>query len=628
MRLADRRLRGAGRALRPAVLVARRAARRERRGRAPRESMVRLENSITPARSAPAPAAPGRRRRAASRLHLTVTLKPRDPAALAAYASAVSTPRVAGPYRHYLSPDQFGRRFGATAAQLRTVRGAFARHGLRLGHASAGRLSIPLAADAGTIERGLDVQLRRVRGRRGRAVVAATRAPAIAAGAAAGVQSIVGLDSSSAPRPLTQRARRQGPLAQPLAAALRTRRRPRRPRRPGQRRPGDGAGGAAGVLAGDHRRRSERRLHRQPARDRVRLHRPVPRRRRRVRDDRRDLRAAAGQPVRHRRVRVLLRDQHPDLLRVGRRRRRPRRRLRRGRIRHREPDRLRARRQGARLPGAERADRSARFGPVRHVRGDRQPGSRPGRIGLMGRLRGAARPGRRPGREHAVSAGGRPGPVDRRRRRRQRRPGLQFPQRPRLQPAQRRRSGVAAVRDRGRRHHAAGPVRPRSTRPPGTASTTPPGRRRWPARPAAACRRSGRCRRRSCTPRSRWGAVVAGVRLALRPLARLLPGGARRLDRRRSDDRLRRVLERHRHRRRRRHGLAGAGRDQRRRARLGRAAGARRLVPRLRRQADRLRQPGAVRGGQHALRQGLPRRHAGQQRLRRHHPGLQRQARI
>ena len=183
----------------------------------------------------------------------------------------------------------------------------------------------------------------------------------------------------------------------------------------------------------------------------------------------------------------------------------------------------------------------------------------------MGWLRSAAGPGRRPSREHAVSAGGRPGSVDRRRRRRQRRAGLQFPQRPRLQPAQRRRPGVAAVRDRGRRHHPAGPRPPRCTRPPGTASTTPPGRRRWPARRAAASRRSGRCRRRSCTPRNRWGCCRSlAIRLALRPLARVLPRGPRRLDRRRPDDRLRRVLERRRHRRRRRHGLAGTGRDQRR----------------------------------------------------------------
>jgi subtilase family serine protease len=176
--------------------------------------LVRLENSITPSLSARARRA-GTVVAARRRLHLTVTLRPRDAAALAAYAKAVSTPGSPS-YHQYLSPDQFGRRFGASAAQLRRIRGAFARHGLRLGDPSAGRLSIPLAANAGTVERGLDVQLRRVRDRRGQAVVAATRAPAIAAGAAAGVQSIVGLDSSATPQPLTRRARHQGPLAQPL----------------------------------------------------------------------------------------------------------------------------------------------------------------------------------------------------------------------------------------------------------------------------------------------------------------------------------------------------------------------------------------------------------------------------
>jgi len=180
------------------------------------ESLVRLENSITPALSARARNA-GTVVAARSRLHLTIALKPRDPQALAAYAVAVATPGSPS-YHHYLSPAQFGRRFGATAAQLRTVRSAFARRGLTLGHASSGRLSIPLAADVATIERGLDVQLRRVPERGGRDVVAATRAPAIAAGAVAGVQSIVGLDSSSAPQPLTRRAPHQGPLTRPLDA--------------------------------------------------------------------------------------------------------------------------------------------------------------------------------------------------------------------------------------------------------------------------------------------------------------------------------------------------------------------------------------------------------------------------
>ncbi|HYZ80255.1 MAG TPA: protease pro-enzyme activation domain-containing protein, partial [Solirubrobacteraceae bacterium] len=58
---------------------------------------------------------------ATTRMHVTVALKPRDPAALATYARAVATPGSAS-YRHYLTPSQFARRFGATAAQIRAVR--------------------------------------------------------------------------------------------------------------------------------------------------------------------------------------------------------------------------------------------------------------------------------------------------------------------------------------------------------------------------------------------------------------------------------------------------------------------------------------------------------------------------
>jgi subtilase family serine protease len=178
--------------------------------------IVRLADSITPALSARARSS-GTRVAPGSRVHLTVALKPRDPAALAAYANAVSTPggRL---YRHYLSARAFGRRFGASAAQLRAVRTAFARQGLTLGRAAAGRLSIPLHADAGTIEHGLDLQLRRVHESGDRSVVTATRAPALAAGAAADVQSIVGLESSAEPRPLSEPARQDGPLTQPLAS--------------------------------------------------------------------------------------------------------------------------------------------------------------------------------------------------------------------------------------------------------------------------------------------------------------------------------------------------------------------------------------------------------------------------
>src|SRR5947209_16802271 len=54
---------------------------------------------------------------ASTRLQLTVVLKPRDPAALAAFAQAVSTPG-SSVYHDYLTPAGFSARFGATPEQV------------------------------------------------------------------------------------------------------------------------------------------------------------------------------------------------------------------------------------------------------------------------------------------------------------------------------------------------------------------------------------------------------------------------------------------------------------------------------------------------------------------------------
>jgi hypothetical protein len=164
---------------------------------------------------------------AATRLRVSVALRPQDPAALAAYARSVSTPGSAD-YRRYLTPSAFGRRFGATAAQVGAVRGSLRASGLRPGALSAGGLSIPVSATAAQLERAFSVSLERValRGRAG--AIAASARPAFPARAAAAVQAVLGLNTSGAPRPLlvrapagnsagALRARRTSPLS-PLAA--------------------------------------------------------------------------------------------------------------------------------------------------------------------------------------------------------------------------------------------------------------------------------------------------------------------------------------------------------------------------------------------------------------------------
>jgi Pro-kumamolisin, activation domain/Putative Ig domain len=158
-------------------------------------------------------------------LHVSVTLKPRNPTALAAFARAVSTPGSPD-YRDYLTPSQFARRFGATAAQVRTVRRALRSEGLHPGPVSAGSLSIPVTATAGQLERAFSVSLHRLSLPGRRTAIAANSAPAVAASAASMVQAVVGLDTTSAPRPLLVRARpglvrtglRSGPTAHASAA--------------------------------------------------------------------------------------------------------------------------------------------------------------------------------------------------------------------------------------------------------------------------------------------------------------------------------------------------------------------------------------------------------------------------
>jgi subtilase family serine protease len=170
---------------------------------------------------------------AAARMHVTVALRPRDPSALAAYARAVSTPG-SPVYRHYLSPMRFAHRFGATAAEIQTVRRSLRARGLTPGALSRGALSISVTASAGQLERGFAVSLSRLAlaGRRG--AIVSSAAPEVPAAMASAIQSVVGLDTTAAPHPLLERApavRSRVPLAvghvatggpQPCAAASST----------------------------------------------------------------------------------------------------------------------------------------------------------------------------------------------------------------------------------------------------------------------------------------------------------------------------------------------------------------------------------------------------------------------
>ena len=133
---------------------------------------------------------------ASAPLHLTVVLKPRDPAALASYAEAVSTPG-SNVFHDYLTPSQFANRFGATPAKARAVQSSLRAHGLKAGAVSANRLSIPVTATAGQAERALSLRMQRMSLPGGRSATVASAAPALDPSIAGDVQAVLGLSSTN-----------------------------------------------------------------------------------------------------------------------------------------------------------------------------------------------------------------------------------------------------------------------------------------------------------------------------------------------------------------------------------------------------------------------------------------------
>ncbi len=125
-------------------------------------------------------------------VELDVALRPRDPAALAGFARAVSTPGSAE-FRRYLRPGAFGERFGATAATVRSTTTALRRLGLEVGPLAGNRLLIKASATVTTAERAFATTIARYRLASGAVVYANLSAPRIPRALAGGIQAVVGL---------------------------------------------------------------------------------------------------------------------------------------------------------------------------------------------------------------------------------------------------------------------------------------------------------------------------------------------------------------------------------------------------------------------------------------------------
>ncbi|MDQ6807682.1 MAG: protease pro-enzyme activation domain-containing protein, partial [Actinomycetota bacterium] len=152
----------------------------------------------------------------ATKMNVTVALAPRDPPALAAFASAVSTPGSVL-HRNYITPAQFAQRFGPTPAAIASVRSTLLAHGLEPGAVSANGLAIPVQATAGALSGAFSVSFSRVLAPGGRVAFANTAAPLFDASVAGLVQGVVGLDTLSVPQPRAQRPHAAAPHV-PLSA--------------------------------------------------------------------------------------------------------------------------------------------------------------------------------------------------------------------------------------------------------------------------------------------------------------------------------------------------------------------------------------------------------------------------
>jgi hypothetical protein len=147
---------------------------------------------------------------AQSVLHLDVTLRLPDPAALASFIAAVSD-RRSPLFHQFLRPGQFAARFGPAPAQVAAVEAALRAEGLAPGQVSPDGLAIAVTAPAATVERAFGTTLVRYRLPGGRVAFSNSSAPRLPAAAAPYVQGVLGL--SDLYRPNRQAASAVRPVA-------------------------------------------------------------------------------------------------------------------------------------------------------------------------------------------------------------------------------------------------------------------------------------------------------------------------------------------------------------------------------------------------------------------------------
>ena len=123
-----------------------------------------------------------------------LALKPRDPAALDAFVSAVSTPGSVD-YHHYLVDGQFATEFGPTPATLSAAEAWLSSNGLQVGTASSDGLLIPVTGSVTQMEQAFDVSILNTRLVGGRTARFAEAPPAVPADLGSSIEGVIGLST-------------------------------------------------------------------------------------------------------------------------------------------------------------------------------------------------------------------------------------------------------------------------------------------------------------------------------------------------------------------------------------------------------------------------------------------------
>ncbi|MGD0254474.1 MAG: protease pro-enzyme activation domain-containing protein [Acidimicrobiales bacterium] len=147
-------------------------------------------------------------------ISVDVVLRPRDTAAVDAFAQAVSTPGTPV-FRQYLAPGEFTAMFGPTPSTVSAVRSWLSSQGLSVGSTAQDGFVVPVKGAAAMIAKAFGIGFESYELTSGRVVRMPTAEPLVPSDLAGALIGVIGLDDLARPVPelvhgLNSRATRLG----------------------------------------------------------------------------------------------------------------------------------------------------------------------------------------------------------------------------------------------------------------------------------------------------------------------------------------------------------------------------------------------------------------------------------